>query len=225
MDNNNSIPYGSISWDNEDTISQASQQRESQRIPSARNLNTTDSNHNGLRYALRGPQFPPPQGRLEGVGLSRQMALANHRQQHLQTPHSNVQQPCSSSSASSNDIQYERFFSLRPVLNTPSTHLQTQSTSQPWNNNSSEGQSLTSSDRQTDRQTHRSYSNSLPGSAGSYNPGTAACSQSSSCLAAGFTNDNAYNNNNNIEIPQGQNDGRLVKEKGLYYNSQLVCTL
>ena len=198
MDNNNSIPYGSISWDNEDRISQTSQQRESQRIPSARDLNTTASNHNGPRYALRGPQFPPPQERIEGVGLSRQIALGNHRQQHLQTPHSNVQQPSTSSSASSSNIQYERFFSLRPVLNTPSTHAQTQSTSQPWNNNSNDCQSLSVS----------SYSNSLPGSAGSYNPGTAACSQSPSCPAAVVSNDNAYNNNNNIEIPQGLNHGR-----------------
>ena len=183
MDNNNSIPYGTISWDNEDSFSPANQQREAQMIPSARNLNTTGGNQNGLRYSLRGPQFPPPQQRIEGVGLSRNLYLANQRQG--QTPNSNLQQPSTSS-----NIQYERFFSLRPVLNTPSHHVQMQSNSNPSN----EVETFPSS-----------YANSLPGS-NSNNPGTASGLQFPNFSAPGTSMDNAYNKN--TEMPKGVTDVR-----------------
>lgn len=186
MDNNNSIPYGAISWDNEDSFTPTSQQREAQRIPLARNLNTISSNQNGMRYSLRGPQFPPPLQRLEGVGLSRNLDLANHRQGHLQTPHSNFQQPSTLSSASSSNIQYERFFSLRPVLNTPPPRVQTHSSDSNSNN---EGQTFSNS-----------YANSLPRSLSMDNSGTASDSQFSNFLVPGVSVDNAYNNN---AVPPG----------------------
>jgi len=193
MDNNNSIPYGTISWDNEDSFSLTNRQREAQRIPSARNPNPTGNNPNAVRYSLRGPQFPPPQQRLDGVGLSRNFDLANHRQGQQQTPLSNFQQPSTSSSSSSSDVQHERFFSLRPVLNTPLPHVQP--TSQSLNSNSSsEGQTF-----------NTSCTNSLPGSS-SNDPGIASGSRFPNFSAPGVSNDNARNNN--VAMPQGISDRR-----------------
>lgn len=189
MDNNNSIPYGTISWDNEDRFSQGGQQRESQR-----NLNTRGSDHNELRYSLRGPQFPAPQERLEGVGLSRQTSSTNPRQGQLET----LQQPSTSRSSSSSNIQHERFFSLRPVLNTPH-HVQMQSTPQ-----------LNSSPLSTEGQTLSiPCPNSLVGSTSSNNSAAALSPpQIPTFSSAAVSFDSAYNNNNNVEVLQVLNSDR-----------------
>lgn len=205
MENNNSIPYGTISWDNEDSFSQTNQQRESQRTPFARNHFATEGNYNGLRYALRGPHFPPPQQRLEGVGLSRQMGLAHSRQEQLQSPHSNVQQLGTSnpSSTSPNDVQYERFFSLRPVLNLPSTHVQT--TQPPTTDNLiNENQTFSSP-----------FFNSLPRSASVNDPSTGFSISNEISL------DSPYNNNNNVHLLQDASprEGR-TKRKSSYSDSE-----
>lgn len=191
MENNNSIPYGTISWDNEDLFPS---QRESQRTFPARHHFATESNFNGVRYSLRGPQFPPPPlQRLDGVGLSRQMGLAYSRHERQQTPRSNFQLmgTSSSTSSSSNDVQHERFFSLRPVLNAPSTHVQIQSTQRPPTNNilTNENQTFSSP-----------FVNSLPGSVSLTEP--SAGSSSRFLSSNDISIHNAYHNNNNVEIPQ-----------------------
>ena len=188
MDNNNSIPYGAISWDNEDSLPPTNQRREAQGVPSLRPTNSTGSN--GLRYSLRGPHFPPPQQRLEGVGISRNLELANRLQQG-ETPQSNYQQPNSSSSP-----PYERYFSLRPSRSTSHVQMHTTSLeSQPSNSNSNnEIQTLSNL-----------YANPSPGSS-SNTPGTlASVSQHPNFSATSVHYENAYNNN--VEMSQGLTSG------------------
>ena len=114
MDNNNSIPYGTISWDNEDVFHMRRQPREFQMIQTPRNVHPTS--RNGLRHSLRGPQFPPPQpGTRESVvGLLRNSDLLSNRVQQDQSNFSRVQRRENSISANSSSFQSERFFSLRP---------------------------------------------------------------------------------------------------------------
>lgn len=193
MENNNSIPYGTISWDNEDSFPS---QRESQRTSPARNHFATESNFNGVRYSLRGPQFPPPPlQRLDGVGLSRQMGLSYSRHERQQTPRSNfhLMGTSSSISSSSNDVQHERFFSLRPVLNAPSTHVQMQSTQLPLTNNILANENPTFSSR---------FGNSLSGSVSLREP--SAGSPSRFLSSNDSTIHNTYHNNNNVEISQDE---------------------
>lgn len=179
MDNNNSIPYGMISWDNEDSFSPSSQQREEQRVPSARNLNPVNNHQNGLRYSLRGPQFPAPQQRDERVGLSRNLGMLNHRQGQ---PQRNV-----SNSATSSTIQYQGLFSLRPLQNPP---IQIQS-------NSNEGETFSPSPS--------SYVNTLQGSS-SINTGIASDMEVPSFSTAGVSSDNMCNSS--VGIPQRVTDIR-----------------
>lgn len=177
MDNNNSIPYGTISWDNEDSFSPSSQQREAQRVPSARNLNPVNNHQNGLRYSLRGPQFPAPQQRNDRVGLSRNLEMLNHRQGQ---PQRNV-----SNSATSSTIQYEGLFSLRPLQN-PSIQMQS---------NSNEGETFSPSPS--------SYVNTLRGSS-SINAGIASDMEVPSFSTAGVSSDNMCNSN--VGIPRRVTD-------------------
>ncbi|XP_029193731.2 uncharacterized protein LOC114959742 isoform X1 [Acropora millepora] len=204
MENNNSIPYGTISWDNEDSFPS---QRASQRTSPARNHFATESNFNGVRYSLRGPQFPPPSlQRLDGVGLSRQMGLSYSRHERQQTPRSNFHPMGTSSSISSSptDVQHERFFSLRPVLNAPSTHVQIQSTQLPLTNNILANENPTFSSR---------FFNSLPGSVSVSEPSAGSPSRflSSNDIAI----HNTHHNNNNVEIPQDERlrEGSRTKRK------------
>ncbi|KAL9981845.1 hypothetical protein ACROYT_G010605 [Oculina patagonica] len=184
MDNNNSIPYGSISWDNEDTFPTTNQQREAQRIPPLRPPISTGSN--GLRYSLRGPHFPPPQQRTDGVGISRNLELSNRLQQ-AETTHSNFQQPSSSSTSSP---PYERYFSLRPSRSTSHVHMHSTESQSPNSINSSiEGEAYATL-----------YANPSPGSS-SNNPGMASVSENPNFSATSIYTENACNNN--IEMTRG----------------------
>ena len=166
MDNNNSIPYGTISWDNEDSFSPSNQQRGAQHVPSARNLNPVNNHQNVLRYSLRGPQFPAPQQRNERVGLSRNLDMLNHRQGQ---PQRNV-----SNSATSSTIQYEGLFSLRQ---NPSIQMQS---------NSNEGETFSP--------LQSSYVNTLQGSS-SINTGIASDMELPSFSSASVSSDNMCTSN------------------------------
>ncbi|XP_078363071.1 uncharacterized protein LOC144647185 [Oculina patagonica] len=184
MDNNNSIPYGSISWDNEDSLPTTNQQREAQRIPPLRPPISTGSN--GLRYSLRGPHFPPPQQRTDGVGISRNLELSNRLQQ-AEITHSNFQQPSSSSTSSP---PYERYFSLRPSRSTSHVHMHSTESQSPNSINSSiEGEAYATL-----------YANPSPGSS-SNNPGMASVSENPNFSATSIYTENACNNN--IEMTRG----------------------
>lgn len=183
MENNNSIPYGSISWDNEDSFPLANQQREPQGIPPLRPSTLPSSN--GVRYSLRGPHFPQPQQRLRGVGISRNLELANHLQQG-ETPQSS-QQPSSSSSSSA---PYERFFTLQPSRSTSQTHM-----------HSMEPQSSTCANSTIEGQCYATlYANPSPGPS-SGNPALTSVSEDANFSARTVYSENACNNN--IEMPQG----------------------
>lgn len=184
MDNNNSIPYGSISWDNEDSFAPTNQPREPRGIPPLRPTALPSSN--GLRYSLRGPHFPPPQQRNQAVGISRNLELANRFQQG-ETPQSSFQQPSSSSASSA---PYERYFTLRPSRST--SHVQMHSMepqSSKCVNSTTEGQSYATL-----------YANPSPGSS-SGNPTLNSVSEHTNFSTPGVYNENACNNN--IEMSQG----------------------
>lgn len=184
MDNNNSIPYGSISWDNEDSFAPTNQPREPRGIPPLRPTALPSSN--GLRYSLRGPHFPPPQQRNQAVGISRNLELANRLQQG-ETPQSSFQQPSSSSAGSA---PYERYFTLRPSRST--SHVQMHSMepqSSNCVNSTTEGQSYATL-----------YANPSPGSS-SGNPTLNSVSEHTNFSTPGVYNENACNNN--IEMSQG----------------------
>lgn len=184
MDNNNSIPYGSISWDNEDSFPTTNQQRESQRAPPLRPPISTGSN--GVRYSLRGPHFPPPQQRIDGVGISRNLELSNRLQQG-ETTNSNFQQPSGSSTSSP---PYERYFSLRPSRSTSHVH-----------EHSTNAQSSNSINSNIEGETYTTlYANPSPGSS-SNNPGLASVSEYPNFSVTSVYNENACNNN--IEMTQG----------------------
>lgn len=188
MDNNNSIPYGSISWDNEDSFPPTNQQREPQGIPPLRPPTLPSSN--GLRYSLRGPHFPPPQQRIQGVGISRNLELANRLQQG-ETPQSNFEQPSSSSASSA---PYERYFTLRPSRS--ASHVQM---------HSMEPQSSNCTNSTIEGQTYATlYANPSPGSS-SGNSGLTSVSEDPKFSAPSVYNENACNNN--IEMSQ-----RLTRE-------------
>lgn len=184
MDNNNSIPYGSISWDNEDSFPPTNQQREPRGILPLRP--STLLNSNGLRYSLRGPHFPPPQQRNQAVGISRNLELANRLQQG-ETPQSSFQQPSSSSASSA---PYERYFTLRPLRST--SHVQMHSMepqSSNCVNSTTEGHCYTTL-----------YANPSPGSS-SGNPALTSVSEAPNFSTPSGYNENACNNN--IEMSQG----------------------
>ena len=184
MDNNNSIPYGSISWDNEDSFPPTNQQREPRGIPPLRPSTLPGSN--GLRYSLRGPHFPPPQQTIQGVGISRNLESANRLHQG-QTLQSTFQQPTSSSASSA---PYERYFTLRPSRST--SHVQMHSVepqSSNCVNSTTEGQSYATL-----------YTNPSPGSS-SGNPALTSVSEDTNFSAPSVYNENACNNN--IEMSQG----------------------
>ena len=183
MDNNNSIPYGSISWDNEDSFPPTNQQREPRGIPPLRP--STLPNSNGLRYSLRGPHFPPPQQRIQGVGISRNLDLANRPQQG-ETPQSSFQQASSSSASSA---PYERYFTLRPSRSTSQVQM-----------HSMESQSSNCVNSITEDQSYATlYANPSPGpSCG--NPTLTSVSEDPNFSAPSVYNENACNNN--IEMSQ-----------------------
>lgn len=184
MENNNSIPYGSISWDNEDTFPLANQQREPQGIPPLRPSTLPSSD--GMRYSLRGPHFPQPQQRLRGVGISRNLELANHLQQG-ETPQSS-QQPSSSSLSSA---PYERFFTLQSSRSTSQTQMHSmEPQSSNCVNSTIEGQCYATL-----------YANPSPGPS-SGNPALTSVSGDAKFSARTVYSEKACNNIN-IEMPQG----------------------
>lgn len=198
MDNNNNIPYGSISWDNEDSFGPTNQRRETIRNPSLRPQNATANN--GLRFSLRGSHFPPPQQRVHGVGISRNSELAN-RLPRGDTTQSNFQQ-----SSNSNSPPFERYFSLRPSQNTSHiqmhTPLQESQTSNNQNISTSfQGQAFPSL-----------YSNPTPGSS-SGNPAI------TSMLLQGH-----HSRNNNVEMSRGLN-GRGRNESFHAYKAKRKSSL
>ena len=191
MDNNNSIPYGSISWDNEDSFNSVNQQREAPRNPPLRPPNSTSSN--GLRFSLRGPNFPPPQQRIQGVGISRNSELTN-RLPPGETPQSNFQQPSSSSSP-----PFERYFSLRPSRS--ASHVQVHSSPQETQTSNS----ISSNTSVQDETFPTIYSNPIPGSSSS-NPTVTSMPQHTNHFSTPSAYiENAYNNN--IEMSQGLASG------------------
>lgn len=184
MDNNNSIPYGSISWDNEDSFPLTNQQREPRGIPPLRPSTLPSSN--GLRYSLRGPHFPPPQQRNQAVGISRNLELAN-RLQHGETSQSSFQQPSSSSASSA---PYERYFTLRPSRST--SHVQM---------HSMEPQSSNYVNSTTEDQSYSTlYANPSPGSS-SGNLALTSVSEHPKVSTPVVYSESACNNN--IEMSQG----------------------
>ena len=194
MDNNNSIPYGSISWDNEDSFPPTNQHREPQGIPPLRH--STIPSSNALRYSLRGPHFPPPQQRIHGVGISRNSELGN-RLQRGGTQQTSFQQPSSSSSSS---VPYERYFTLRPSRST--SHVQMHSMepqSSNCANSTFEGQSYATL-----------YANPSPGSS-SGNPALPSVSGDVNFSPRSVYNENACNNN--IEMSQDLTRGGSVNSK------------
>lgn len=166
MDNNNNMPYGSITWDNEDSFPTTNQQREAQRI---RPPISPDSN--GVRYSLRGPHFPPPQQqRNDRVGISRNLESSRNR----------LQQPSSSTTSSP---PYERYFSLRPSRST--SHAQMHST---------ESQSSNSINSSIEGDSCATLANPSHGS-NSNNPGLASVSEHPNFPATSAYIENACNNN------------------------------
>lgn len=171
------MPYGSITWDNEDSFPTTNQQREAQRI---RPPISPDSN--SVRYSLRGPHFPPPpQQRNDRVGISRNLESSSNR----------LQQP--SSSSTTNSPSYERYFSLRPSRST--SHVQMHST---------ESQSSNNMNSSIEGETCATLANPSPVS-NCNNPGLASVSEHPNFPATSAYIENACNNN--IEMTQVLNSG------------------
>lgn len=188
MDNNNNIPHGSISWDNEDSFNPINRPRETTRHPSLRAQQTTSGN--GLRFSLRGPHFPPPQQRVHGVGISRNSELTN-RLPSGGTPQSNFQQSSNSSSP-----PFERYFSLRASQSASHiqmhTLLQESQTSNNQNMSTSfQGQALSTI-----------YSNPIPGSS-SGNPAVTSMAQQPNFSSTSGSMEHSHNFN--IEVSRGLN--------------------